>query len=399
MNPRKVTFKVKQALFPVQPLPPPLTYKFLCTEKATSAKFTVKYNKSNDRLSTYYSRAENKLANDPIVFEGEADFAEDVAELKWDGRDTSDAKRFIVRGDAANYFVEVSASACPDVPMTGPTGGLIVARPRANLMGHQYPAPFVAILNGSFSPKPGDILASEGFFSNLPAIGGVLETIVPGDEFKLNGYEPIPVAPNDAPLLKIQARWEGSAVFVFQGHSDGARLITYDGVELPGAGQGPDIVEYIYERSGAIGPVPGKLPPYLEKALGDRSIDFPKHMKNTELVILNSCCTASPITGAEGNLKGKSLIDVCRDRGADVAIGWVRVELASTFTDFATALFQDQEKKNGTFHTLRESIKAGRDKVEAPDDDSIVRVVTAPGVDTTNVRMADLPRYGKSKKK
>ncbi|MBI2920094.1 MAG: hypothetical protein HYY18_03295 [Planctomycetes bacterium] len=130
------------------------------------------------------------------------------------------------------------------------------------------------------------------------------------------------------------------------------------------------------------------------RMLGNKFWDFPAEMKDTELVVLAACYTADTNWSDGGVLK--SMIDVCVDRGADIAIGWKGRADVHKINLFLKTLFDLQATKDpvtGLLPDLGDSIRFASEK--AKSEEGPILVVTGSGTDLRTVFLRDLPRYGK----
>ncbi|MCE9583325.1 MAG: hypothetical protein K8T20_12640 [Planctomycetes bacterium] len=386
----KIVFRARIIEIPPQP---GVTYVFGCTEKPTHVSFQVRYDLT-PFIALYYGRFENSVLPDRVLFSKEARIgADDKARLEWDGRDEGPSHRLIVRGDAGSYTVTASAWVCSTWEPGG-TAGFSVARPNAILIGNIYPAHYLHTIDKVFIDHGED---AENFFGGKGGYGTdmikraeTLSSLLPAGE----GYVAQPLKTQT--IGQTLGLWNGSALFVWAGHNSDGFLFVYSGNVF---GEYEKIKKEIKEFSAIMSPLAplvAKDPKLLPKELKDLKkvlFDFPVSMADEEVVILASCCTAEKLA-ALGN---KSLIDVCRDRGADVSIGWVDRAYDDKIKGFLKELVESQASGGdlGLLPTLEESLIRARRVAGAPVDNSSIPAVVGDEVDLTEIFLSELPRYGR----
>ncbi len=384
---------------PSQPGTPP----FDCTDKPSRVRFRVYYPQENSSLHEYYSRPENALSEDFVVFDETVLLgANDVAEATWDGQISAavnlSGHRLLVRGDgAAYYMVEASASVCGRFSLIA-FSSFTVARPEAWLVGDAYPAAYLDNVEVGNAPVPQGEGILDGFNApsgmsgtfGLTARRGTLVNLLPEE----NGYAAS--AERNSIHHAVLGRWRGSSVFVWVGHSyHGDWLVNYWG-----AGQAEDPIEQQKDKGAAFSPLRAVRPfePKLEKAFDRRFYDFPASMENNQLVVLGACWSAKPLNPWPGGPNGdRSMIDVCASRGADVAIGWSGLAHVKIVQEFLKVALDHQATKDpitGKLPSLSDSIDEARRRVGSPLDGTDIRVVLGYLADPKKIHLGDLPSYG-----
>jgi hypothetical protein len=366
----------------IREIPPQDGTYFVCDTKPDKARFRIQYDVSNLEFTRYYSRSWNSLAESPFVFDKDTGFAGNLAEVSWDGRDTSSASRVVVRGTGAKYFTEVQLDCCGDVaPFFG--GSIEIEKPNATVIGNAYPDDFLDIV---FHDSPEGAPGVLDGFTGLAAVGGILEEIGPESQ----GYDTAALR-NTKPDV-VAGAWGGSAVFAWFGHSHyGNYLVSYSGLA-----NGQDKKGETKKFAGMISPLVGMG--YKDndtKKAGNGAHDFPASMADSEFVLLGACWSARPMTPAIA--AGKSMLQVCIDRGADVAVGWVGICDSAKGKDFLKTLVEDQASVGsaGEHPSLDSSLDVALDKIGVPHDGSVVKILHGTDADPDKISFGDLPRFGR----
>ena len=387
----------------LEPQPPPAP-PFDCTERPTTIRIKIFYLEEMTSLHDYYTRPENALAEDRVVFYEEVILgADNEAKVKWDGRITAAAsstgQRLIVRGDVdAHYVVEVSTTICDLYHLPAVTS-FTVARPAAWLIGDAYPASYIGNVEVGNAPVPQGNGILDGFNApsgfpgtfGLTARRGTLVNLLPEE----NGHDAS--AEKNSIHHAVLGRWKGSAVFIWLGHSyHGDWLLNYWGSGLP-----DDPIAEQREKGSAFSPLRSERPdePKLKKAFENRFYDFPASMENTELVVIGACWSAKPLNPWPGgpNKGMKSMIDVCAARGADVSIGWTGLAVVSKVQNFLKVMIDHQASRDpvtGKYPSLDDSIDLARNDAGSVEPNSEIKVVLGYLADPKKIRLGDLPRYG-----
>ncbi|MBI3099379.1 MAG: hypothetical protein HYY93_14230 [Planctomycetes bacterium] len=391
---RKIAIRIELDKHPDPP-------KEWCKEKPKEVRIRVRYDAGDEAARNYYTRPENALKEDPYVFNEMVPFKGEVAEVTWDGRDTGDAKRLIVRGAETKYYFEFIALACGHpLPLGGMRGDLppmTVKPPHASLFGSVYPAGYISVIfHGGPVPVGCTQGALDGFGIGDADLGlnkRAVQLTELGPEGR--GYD-ASADKNQAPG-KVLGQWQASSIFVWLGHSVGNALLNYSG---PGTMQ--DTPADITKFSAVLTPLvaEAKKDPWLA-SLKKHVYDFPQQMRETQLVVIGACWSAAPLPVVHGNLKGKSMLDVCVDRGADVAIGWIDSAAPGHAKKFLKVLFQHQgadDPATGKPESLERSFNDTLTEVGVPEDSSEIKIKKANGIDPSTISLRDLPRYGNHSK-